>query len=75
MSEQHEGNGTISSAKAAEDFGDAARRMAEHKVGSLPVVDGGHVVGILTEGDLLRHICRADAGCAPGVAEIIVSYP
>jgi CBS domain-containing membrane protein len=30
---------------------DAARLMAEKKFGCLPVVDGGKIVGILTEGD------------------------
>jgi acetoin utilization protein AcuB len=33
---------------------DAARLMHERKVGSLPVVDGGRVVGMLTERDVLR---------------------
>ena len=54
---------------------DAARLMLEEKVGSLPVVDHGRVVGILTETDMLRQICRADTACSPECAEIIVSYP
>ena len=54
---------------------DAARRMRGEKVGSLPVVERGRVVGIITETDLLRQICRADAACPPEVAEIVVSYP
>ena len=54
---------------------DAARLMLEEKVGSLPVVEGGRVVGILTETDMLRQICRADAACSPECADIIVSYP
>jgi len=33
---------------------DAARLMLEHGVGSLPVLDGGRLVGILTEGDFVR---------------------
>ncbi len=53
---------------------DAARIMLEDKVGSLPVVERGHVVGILTETDLLKRIVGADAGCAE-VESIIVSYP
>lgn len=53
----------------------AARIMLEDKVGSLPVVDGGRVVGILTETDLLRQICRAGASPSPECAEIVVSYP
>jgi acetoin utilization protein AcuB len=54
---------------------DAARVMREEKVGSLPVLEQGRVVGILTETDMLRQIVRVDASCAPACAEIIVSYP
>jgi len=32
---------------------DAARLMLEHKVGCLPVLEGGALVGILTEGDFV----------------------
>jgi acetoin utilization protein AcuB len=32
----------------------AARLMLEHKIGSLPVVDGGKVTGIITESDIFR---------------------
>ncbi len=42
---------------------EAARLMLQHRISGLPVVDGkGDVVGILTEGDLLR---RAETGAAP----------
>lgn len=58
-----------------DDLADAARVMLEDKVGSLPVVDNGRVVGILTETDMLRQIVRADAACSPECTEIIVSYP
>jgi len=33
----------------------AARIMAEHKIGCLPVVDGREIVGILTETDVLHY--------------------
>jgi CBS domain-containing protein len=49
--------------------------MREEKVGSLPVLEQGRVVGILTETDMLRQIVRLDAAAAPACAEIIVSYP
>ena len=39
---------------------DAARRMSERKLGCLPVVDDGKLVGILTEGDFVKHF--ADTG-------------
>ena len=53
---------------------EAARSMLEASVGSLPVVDGTRVVGIVTETDLLRRIVGEDACCAD-VATIVVSYP
>ena len=59
---------------AADDVTDAARMMLEDKVGSLPVTEGGRLVGIITETDLLREICRADAACSPEVTDIIVSH-
>jgi acetoin utilization protein AcuB len=37
----------------ATSIGDAARLMHERKIGSLPVVDGDRVIGILTERDVL----------------------
>ena len=54
---------------------EAAATMRNEKVGSLPVLEDGRVVGILTETDLLRHIVRIDATCPPECAEIIVPYP
>jgi CBS domain-containing protein len=38
--------------------GEAAQLMLEHKVAGLPVVDGGRVVGILTESDIFRLVVR-----------------
>jgi len=33
---------------------DAARLMLDHKIGALPVLDDGHLIGILTETDIVR---------------------
>jgi len=52
----------------------AAGAMLEDKLGSLPVVEGGRLAGIITETDLLRRIVRED-GCATDVGTIVVSYP
>ncbi len=52
----------------------AARVMLEDKVGSLPVVEDGRVVGIVTETDLLRRIVETDTA-SPEIEEIIVSFP
>ena len=47
--------------------GEAARTMLDHKIGCLPVVDGGRLVGILTETDLLRAFVRSESPAAAGV--------
>jgi CBS domain-containing protein len=64
----------VMSVPAKADLVEAARIMLEDKVGSLPVVEGGKVVGIVTETDLLRQICKVDAECSEVVAEMFVSY-
>ena len=39
---------------------DAARTMVERKIGCLPVVDGGKLVGILTESDFVALLARRE---------------
>jgi len=47
----------------ATSIAEAARLMLQHRISGPPVVDGkGAVIGIITEGDLLR---RAETGSAP----------
>lgn len=46
-------------------FKEIARLLTQHRVSALPVVDGaGHVMGVVSEGDLLRK--AADQAGAPG---------
>ena len=54
---------------------DAATIMHDERVGSLPVVDRGRLVGVLTETDMLRYLVGVEPLCGQGCAEIIVSYP
>ncbi len=37
---------------------DASRLMLEHKIGGLPVVESGKVVGIITESDIFRFMVQ-----------------
>ena len=53
----------------------AAAIMHDERVGSLPVVDHGRLVGVLTETDMPRHLVGIGPGCGPEGAEIIVSFP
>lgn len=61
-------------AEASDAVAEAARIMLEDGVGALPVLEGGRLVGIITETDLLREICRADPECSPEVTDVVVSY-
>jgi len=40
---------------------EAARLMLEHKIGGLPVVENGRVVGIITESDIFKMVVRLAA--------------
>ena len=40
------------------DADDAVAQMLEHKIGCLPVVTDGKLVGLLSESDLLRYLHR-----------------
>ncbi len=57
---------------AGEDLEAAARLMVERRIGSLPVVENGRVVGIVTETDLLRQIVESST---PECEAIVVSFP
>jgi CBS domain-containing protein len=41
---------------------DAAQRMLDHKIGGLPVVDRGRVLGMITESDLFRVLIAGTIG-------------
>lgn len=46
---------------------EAARKMLKHKISTLPVMDSGKVVGIITESDLFRVLVDICVGEEPGM--------
>ena len=48
----------VDTIEADEDLLVAAEMLIENKIGCVPVVEGTHLVGILTESDFVRHFVR-----------------
>jgi WS/DGAT/MGAT family acyltransferase len=55
----------VSTAAPTEPAAAAGRRMARHKIGCLPVVEGGRLTGIVTESDFLRWATDHMAASTP----------
>lgn len=45
---------------------EAAELMLGHRIGALPVIDGGGLIGIITETDIVRAFVRKMAPVPPG---------
>ena len=65
----------VITAAPGDEIGTVAQTMIADKVGALPVLEDGRVVGIVTETDVLRQIVRAAECCCEDVPAIVVSFP
>lgn len=54
-------NGNIFSAEPHESVGEVVARLAENRIGALPVVDGPVVVGIFSERDIVYGVAKHGA--------------
>ncbi len=54
---------------------DAARLMVEQHVGALPVLDGGRLVGIVTEGDLIMQDVKLEFPTYIHLLDGMIMYP
>lgn len=53
-------NQTVLGAPPGQTVREAARRMAQQRVGSLLIIEGGALTGIFTERDMLNRVVAAD---------------
>jgi CBS domain-containing protein len=61
-------------AQPHESVGEVVQRLAEHRIGALPVVDGGVVVGIFSERDIVYGVAKQGAAfLAKTVGETMTS--
>lgn len=58
-----------------ESLADAALRMHDHGVGSLPVLNGEALVGIITDRDLMRAVAEGAAAHVTAVARYMSAVP
>jgi CBS domain-containing protein len=65
---------TVMTAWLDEDVSDVARTMLDHDVRSVPVLDGGRLVGIVSRRDLLRTVVRSDAVLRDEVQQRLDGY-
>ena len=54
---------------------EAAARLAENRIGAMPVVDGGRVIGIFSERDLLYCVSKHGAGALDLLIEAVMTAP
>jgi CBS domain-containing protein len=54
---------------------DAVKQMAERNIGSLVVMRGGKMVGLITERDVVRATLKVCDLCDVSVAEVMVAEP
>ena len=53
----------------------AARLMVEHRIGALPVVEEGALVGIVTEGDLIMRDVKVEFPTYLHLLDGVIMYP
>ena len=67
-------NHDIFTAQRSESVGEVVSRLAEHRIGALPVVDGDAVVGIFSERDIVYGVAtHGSAFLVKTVGEVMTS--
>ncbi len=68
------GSHEVFTAGQSESVGEVVTRLAQHRIGALPVVDGGAVVGIFSERDIVYGVAtHGSAFLVKTVGEVMTS--
>jgi hypothetical protein len=64
----------VRSVAATDDLADIARLFVDDRLRSVPVLDDGRLVGIVSRRDLLRTLVRPDADIRADVLQLVEGY-
>ena len=65
----------IVSCSAQETVREAARRLAENRIGAMPVLDRGEVIGVFSERDLLYCVAKHSDGALDLLISEVMTAP
>ncbi|MGY2002686.1 CBS domain-containing protein [Blastococcus sp. SYSU DS1024] len=64
----------VRSVESTGDISDVARLFVDERLRSVPVIDGEHLVGIVSRRDLLRALVRTDDGIRSELTDLVERY-
>ena len=67
--------GDVVSVSSSDLVSDALALLAEKRIGAVPVIDEGHVVGIFSERDIIYSLAKSGAASAEGVICLAIEEP
>jgi CBS domain-containing protein len=68
-------SGPVHTANPAESVADVAGRLAEMRIGALPVVADGRVIGIISERDIIYGLARSGAAMLAKTVKDVMTSP
>lgn len=67
--------GSVVTAGPQESVAEIAERLAHHRIGAVVITEGGKVVGMLSERDIVRGLARHGGGITTVKAAELMSHP
>ena len=68
-------NSPLVSGSMEDTISDLAKKMVEFKVGSVVIIDGDKVEGLVTDGDMVKKVVSRDLKCSATRAKDVMSTP